>query len=499
MIVWGGSDGNRSYADGAAYDPATRVWTKLAAAPISARAGADYVWTGSLLFIWGSYADRTDSVADGAVYDPATRRWTTLPPPPFSGLGPSAAVWTGSAVVLLTSPRAEPSGGGPEVVYAQSYDPARNAWTPLPKLGLPPNHGLGELSAVAVGGHVFTWAMWSHTVAKPDSSSTMSGVDAYQLDTGTTQWSRNTLAPKGYSVLGPLWTGREILVPTLSIWCGGCAGAPSINASGARMDPRSSTLQSLPHGPVSDLNASSCGPAPWCWAWGRMPRWAARDRATLLRGILARTRGPGCPARHWRVKIRSPSGPEQACSSGGRYMPQVGPRRRQPPDCISASDSGDEPAHRYVRIDSESQACRRRMPASGTSSGDRNALYPLDTRKINTVAAEGSGYGSLAIIGSRVAGGTNLRPVVVRLPGRLAACKGTGSCPRSRNSRSLKSRSNTLIGRISPVWSLIVATCHARRQESARRAAGGRVGRGARRGLPGRCRRPVGSRRRWTG
>lgn len=75
MIVWGGSDSSRSYADGAAYDPATRVWTKLPAAPLCARAGADSVWTGSVLFIWGSFADRTNSTADGAVYNPANRRW----------------------------------------------------------------------------------------------------------------------------------------------------------------------------------------------------------------------------------------------------------------------------------------------------------------------------------------------------------------------------------------------------------------------------------------
>ena len=258
MLVWGGSDGDRYYADGAAYDPATRVWTRLPAAPISGRAGADYVWTGRLLFIWGSYGDRTDSVADGAVYDPATRRWTTLPPPPFSGLGQSAAVWTGSTVVLLTSPqRAEPSGNGADVVNAQSYDPARNAWTPLPKLVLPRDHGLGELSAVAVDGHVFTWAMWSHTVGSANSSSTSFGVDSYQFDTATTRWSRNTLVPgDSNGMLGPLWTGREIVVPTLSQWCGGCAGPPRINASGVRMDPRASTMRPLPHGPASDLNAS---------------------------------------------------------------------------------------------------------------------------------------------------------------------------------------------------------------------------------------------------
>lgn len=134
MIIWGGSDGNRTYADGAAYNPATRVWTKLPAAPISGRAGADYVWTGSVLFIWGSYADRTDSVTDGAVYSPATRRWTTLPPPPHNGVGPSAAVWSGSALVLLTSPGIDPAGNGPDVAYAQSYDLKRNAWTSLPNV-----------------------------------------------------------------------------------------------------------------------------------------------------------------------------------------------------------------------------------------------------------------------------------------------------------------------------------------------------------------------------
>ena len=37
MIVWGGYSGNTQYGDGAAYDPATRTWTKLAAGPLPAR------------------------------------------------------------------------------------------------------------------------------------------------------------------------------------------------------------------------------------------------------------------------------------------------------------------------------------------------------------------------------------------------------------------------------------------------------------------------------
>ena len=37
MIVWGGYSGNTQYGDGAAYDPATRTWSKLAAGPLPAR------------------------------------------------------------------------------------------------------------------------------------------------------------------------------------------------------------------------------------------------------------------------------------------------------------------------------------------------------------------------------------------------------------------------------------------------------------------------------
>ena len=37
MIIWGGYSGNTQYSDGAAYDPATRTWTKLAAGPWPAR------------------------------------------------------------------------------------------------------------------------------------------------------------------------------------------------------------------------------------------------------------------------------------------------------------------------------------------------------------------------------------------------------------------------------------------------------------------------------
>ena len=37
MIVWGGYSGNTQYGDGAAYDPATRTWTKIAAGPLPAR------------------------------------------------------------------------------------------------------------------------------------------------------------------------------------------------------------------------------------------------------------------------------------------------------------------------------------------------------------------------------------------------------------------------------------------------------------------------------
>jgi hypothetical protein len=84
MIVWGGYSGNTTlYGDGAAYDPATRTWAKLAASPLAGRALPVTVWTA------------------------AANTWRTLAPIPGSlggnltGSG-SYAVWTGKVMLVCS-------------------------------------------------------------------------------------------------------------------------------------------------------------------------------------------------------------------------------------------------------------------------------------------------------------------------------------------------------------------------------------------------------------
>src|SRR5205807_4897393 len=79
-----------TFADGAAYDPATRRWRKLPAAPIGARTGHQAVWTGREMVVWGGYPRccPIDSVIHdpaAAAFDPATNRWRRIAdvPPPW--------------------------------------------------------------------------------------------------------------------------------------------------------------------------------------------------------------------------------------------------------------------------------------------------------------------------------------------------------------------------------------------------------------------------------
>ncbi|MFO0607122.1 MAG: hypothetical protein U0324_28430 [Polyangiales bacterium] len=67
LLVWGGADGARALADGAAYDPWDDAWRPLpalAAEPnvAAARDGAVGVWTGAELIVVGGW-DHGDRAA----------------------------------------------------------------------------------------------------------------------------------------------------------------------------------------------------------------------------------------------------------------------------------------------------------------------------------------------------------------------------------------------------------------------------------------------------
>ena len=70
----GGSDYRTDLDDGAAYEPSTNTWRKIAASPLSPRQEATAVWTGEEMIVWGGNSFSTTK-GNGAAYDPNTDTW----------------------------------------------------------------------------------------------------------------------------------------------------------------------------------------------------------------------------------------------------------------------------------------------------------------------------------------------------------------------------------------------------------------------------------------
>jgi hypothetical protein len=141
VLIWGGArlesgeageeedEGGALLADGAAYDPATNDWTPMAKAPLEARAGHVAVWTGREMIVWGGASTEENGVAfaDGAAYNPASDTWRRIAPAPVRPGGRFTAVWTGGRMLLWGGARAQ----------GAAYSLVTNRWTVLPTSPLP--------------------------------------------------------------------------------------------------------------------------------------------------------------------------------------------------------------------------------------------------------------------------------------------------------------------------------------------------------------------------
>jgi N-acetylneuraminic acid mutarotase len=115
MLVWGGApiqlpagnfDTSHPLSDGAAYNPANQTWRSLSSAPATGLAGANAVWTGTEMLVWGGYAAYGCGVDCtggnyGYRYNTASDQWqyitTVNAPGPRVGDG---MVWTGQSLVI---------------------------------------------------------------------------------------------------------------------------------------------------------------------------------------------------------------------------------------------------------------------------------------------------------------------------------------------------------------------------------------------------------------
>lgn len=108
VITWGGYGSTRAEppfhaqrSDGAAYDPATRRWRRIARAPSGLRGGAGdgVAWTGREMVVWAS--NSPDGPAGGAAYDPRTDTWRRLPTGPLGRREGYTSVWTGQELLVF--------------------------------------------------------------------------------------------------------------------------------------------------------------------------------------------------------------------------------------------------------------------------------------------------------------------------------------------------------------------------------------------------------------
>ena len=268
LLIWGGDYGPRGdqlAGDGAAYDPTTKRWTKLPAAPISARTQLASVWTGSELFIWGG--DAADGISgNGAIYNPVTMKWRKLPAGPLSGRTGAQAVWVDNEVIVIGGDPAALSTTQQVHTDLAAFSPTMNQWTALAPMPLTANQLVLAVVAVATNDRLYAWEEWQRSVEDANGSGTIySGIDLYIFDPTRNTWTPDVAAsrptdgmadnnsPAG--IESAIWTGANILVPPpTSGWCGDCPGPALPGGRADLLNPSTNTWTTLPAGPIDDFN-----------------------------------------------------------------------------------------------------------------------------------------------------------------------------------------------------------------------------------------------------
>jgi len=150
-IGWGGGCCGDARSDGAAYNPATDTTRKLPRSPLAPSQDPIGAWDGHELLIfvsgYGPEVQRYPArFARGAAYDPATNSWRRLAPLPVHGTRfASSAAWTGTELIVV--------GAGPTFRATFAFDPHANRWT---RLASSPTSRTGA-AAIWTGDRLVAW------------------------------------------------------------------------------------------------------------------------------------------------------------------------------------------------------------------------------------------------------------------------------------------------------------------------------------------------------
>ena len=241
-----------------AFNPARGVWRQLPKTPLTPRSGAVGTWAGTEMIVVGGEAsadglmEHGAAATDGAAWNPATGSWRRIAPmpAPLPEGAFATAVWTGNEMIIWAS-RAGGTGGlgmkvaGTELVLA--YNPATDTWRRLPASGL----ATREDPVVAwTGTELVVWGGMSF-------QQNAAYGDGARLDPATGTWRRLPAAPvPARGSAASAWTGREVV-----LW-GGATGfsATSVVGQGAAYSPATDSWRTLP---LSPLRAKSMATGVW--------------------------------------------------------------------------------------------------------------------------------------------------------------------------------------------------------------------------------------------
>lgn len=201
-IFWGGGCCDDATAGGAAYTPATGTWQPLPRSPLSARY-TSAVWTGTEMIVAGGFSPVTDpprTFADAAAYNPATRNWRKLPPMP-APRSDATGVWDGTEALFIAGTRA--NAGGP-AADGVAFNPATGQWRRLPAMA----YTRTGFAAVWTGHQVLVWG--GLTGPYVNQKIPPHGV-AYEP--AANWWLALPMAPlRGRTMPAAVWTGRQMIV-----------------------------------------------------------------------------------------------------------------------------------------------------------------------------------------------------------------------------------------------------------------------------------------------
>jgi hypothetical protein len=126
--------------------PSKGSWTTVPVAPLSQRKDASVVWTGKEFIVFGGNPnDTARQLTDGAAYNPTTVTWRRIAEHSFSRVH-TRAVWAGDRMVVLDG-----NGGA-------AYDPATDAWSDLPTFDVSSLGGIGADDVAVANGQVLAFA-----------------------------------------------------------------------------------------------------------------------------------------------------------------------------------------------------------------------------------------------------------------------------------------------------------------------------------------------------